>query len=331
MAILNIIALIILIIYVALLLFGASGFTGAPVFNYDPDLKNHTKVCIIICARNEEKNIERCLRSIMNQNFDRSLLQIIVMSDGSSDNTFSIATETLKGPEFSSMVFKVAERQGKKRCIESAIKMCQGDLIITRDADTFTNDPNWLTTIVSFHEQTKKEFIIAPLQIENKNNFLSQLQIAENWALTIITGGYAFYKKAFLCNGANLAFTKNLFEQTNGYASHIDVPSGDDVLFLEDVKKINPETIAYLKQKEASVYTYSAQNFGDFIDQRTRWASKFKINPNPLNFFNGFCGVFSAFFYPFLPLKTAFLYLICPYLVYFLFLAGFLLTFCYYF
>ena len=296
MALLNIIALLVLVLYAILLSFGAMGFMSAVVFNVDEKKENHTRATIIICARNEEKNIELCLRSILNQNFNKDLIEIIVVDDASSDTTSAIVTSIFQDKTFRSSFLINAKQKGKKVSITQAIEQCAGDLIIIRDADTFTDDNNWLKTIVNFYEDTKKEFIIAPVQITSENNFLSQLQNSENLALSVITGGYAFYKKAFLCNGANLAFTKNIFNAVTGYSSHIKIASGDDVLLLEDVKKKFPETIGYLKQKSASVFTYPAQNIMTFISQRTRWAGKSKINPNPINFLMGFFVFFAHFF-----------------------------------
>jgi glycosyltransferase involved in cell wall biosynthesis len=296
MQIVNIAALIILILYAVFLMYGAAGFLQTKTFILNSITENHTKTTIIICARNEQEHIGHCLNSILAQNFNAALLEIIVVSDGSTDNTFSIAEKSLQGHLGLSQVIKIADQQGKKKCISEAIALCNSELIITRDADTYTDNPNWLRTVVSFYENSKKEFIIAPVQIESEPVLLSQLQNFENMALTVVTGGYAFFKSPFLCNGANLAFTKKLFEKVNGYSSHLTIPSGDDVLFLEDVKKTDPQTIAYLKQKEASVFTYSAKKTSTFVEQRTRWASKFKINPNPINFLMGFILFFAHFF-----------------------------------
>ena len=48
-------------------------------------LKNLPSVSIIIPARNEEVNIERCLLSIVNQNYPE--FEVIVIDDNSNDNT----------------------------------------------------------------------------------------------------------------------------------------------------------------------------------------------------------------------------------------------------
>ena len=48
-------------------------------------LKNMPVISVIIPARNEEQNIERCLLSIMNQNY--SNFEVILIDDNSNDST----------------------------------------------------------------------------------------------------------------------------------------------------------------------------------------------------------------------------------------------------
>lgn len=290
MFVVKIIALLALLIYIIYLVYGAIGFIKTKPFVLNASHTNTTKVCIIICALNEEQTIEKCLRSIFEQNFDPDsyrdgLLEIILVNDGSTDNTLSIAQKTLAEFKGTHQIINNTTSLGKKTCITSAIGICNSDLIITRDADTFTQNPNWLKTIVSHYEETGKQFIICPIEIENKNGLLNQLQFFENNALAVLTGGFVFYKKAFLCNGANLAFTKKIFEKTGGYKSHHNINSGDDVLFLEDVKKIDPETVSYLKNKNAAVITYPVKGLKKLLAQKVRWASKFDKNPNQTNAF----------------------------------------------
>ncbi len=281
----KIIGVLSLLIYIIYLVYGLIGFNKTKTFELTGSHINTTKTRIIICAKNEEDTIEKCLRSIFEQNFDIKLLEIVLVNDGSTDNTLSISQKVFSDSKINFQIIINTESLGKKISITSAIEKCNSELIISRDADTFTEDKNWLKTIISHYEQTQKQFIIAPLEIENKNGLLNQLQFFENNALAILTGGFAFHKKAFLCNGANLAFTKKIFEKVNGYKSHEGINSGDDVLFLEDVKKIDPETISYLKNKSASVITYPVKGFKKLMQQKVRWASKFDKNPNQTNAF----------------------------------------------
>jgi cellulose synthase/poly-beta-1,6-N-acetylglucosamine synthase-like glycosyltransferase len=300
MLIIKIVSVLSLGFYLAYLIRGMIGFYKTNYFTTDPTFINKTHTAIIICARNEESTIEKCISGIASQNFDKELLEIIMVNDGSTDNTKTIAENSLKASGIKFQLINNPQSIGKKKSITSAIEICNADLIICRDADTYTQNENWLKTIVSFHETSGKQFIIAPLEIENKNGLIHQLQFYENSALAIITSGYAYYETAFLCSGANLAFTKKIFEKAGGYKSHIDLISGDDVLFLEDVKKTDPETVAYLKNTSASIVTYPVTSLSKLFSQKIRWASKFDKNPNQINAFLGLIvtlvHVFSLFY-----------------------------------
>jgi poly-beta-1,6-N-acetyl-D-glucosamine synthase len=175
------------------------------------------------------------------------------------------------------------KRIGKKQSITAAMALVKYELVILRDADTYTVSNKWLSSITSFHKDTNCDLLIAPVKLSDPKNFIQALQSVENNVLALLTGGSAFYGKPFLCNGANLAFTKGIFDQTNGFSSHLHVESGDDVLFLEDVKKVPGATIRYLKSRDAIVETYPERKFRNVVNQRVRWASKFKYNRNKLN------------------------------------------------
>ena len=155
--------------------------------------------------------------------------------------------------------------------------------IITRDADTFTLSNAWLQTLAQFQSNGNYDLVIGPVNIANSSGLLWALQTVENRVLSVISAGTSFFKKPFLCSGANLLFTKAVFEKTNGYQSHSALASGDDVLFLEDIKKVKGTRIAFLKSKEALVYTYPQFHLAGLLNQKVRWAQKFKFNPNPLN------------------------------------------------
>lgn len=326
----ELIATICIWLYTGILFFAAVGFIKTRIFKTNLHHKNSTKTTIIICARNEEVNIERCLSSILEQQFDFSLLELILVNDASSDRTLFIAENILKQSKIDFRIISNIKKIGKKTSITEAIEICKGDLIITRDADTYTENKLWLKTLVDYYEVSKKEFIIAPVNYKAANNLLSQIQYFENAALTVLSGGFSFFGKSFLCNGANLAFTKALFIATKGYKSHIDIASGDDVLFLEDIKKISPHSVAYLKQNDAIVYTYPVKKGIEMLLQKIRWSSKIRQNPNKFNAFLGILVLFIHFlsiFFVFQPFFTRTIPDISVIFIFSRFLIDFLLLF----
>lgn len=270
-----------LIFYSSLLIYFAIGFKKTSYFN--PSYKNTTPLTIIICARNEEKTISRCIASILNQDYDLTKVELILINDASKDKTVIRAEKILTQSKIDYKIISNPFQKGKKQSIDYAITFAKNELIVLRDADTFTNSTFWLQSIVDFKIENNSDLVIAPVAIAENFGVLWALQAVESNILTLLTCGSTYFKKSFLCNGANLIFTKSIFNKVNGYSSHLNIMSGDDVLFLEDVKKIKPVTINYLKCLDAIVYTYPAYSFKKLITQKIRWASKFKQNKNKLN------------------------------------------------
>lgn len=296
MIVVKFIAIICLWAYSGLMLYALIGFLKTRFFSPNPHHTNYTRVTIIVCARNESETVAACIKSIADQNFDKKLLDFVFVNDASADNTLELAERELSQSGIPFEIINFLEQKGKKQGITEAIQKSKGDFIIVRDADTYTTSNLWLKSIVDFHELNKKQFIIAPVFYQNKNGLLNQLQFTENIALNVITAGFSYFNKAFLCSGANLAFTKQLFLKCGGYSSHAHIASGDDVLFLEDVKRADPETIAYIKQSDAGVITFPEKNLPNLLKQKTRWASKFDKNPNKTNAFVAFLVFFTHFF-----------------------------------
>jgi cellulose synthase/poly-beta-1,6-N-acetylglucosamine synthase-like glycosyltransferase len=271
-----------LFFYTVLLAIMAYGYLKSGYFITTP-LPSQTPISIIICARNEEKHIFLCLKSILAQRYNKSLLQVIVVNDASTDHTHKIAKSILETSGMNFTLINNTAPIGKKASISKAMELAQHPTIITRDADTFNLSTEWLNNLAQFKEAGHYDLVIGPVAIAEKSGLLWALQCVENNVLTVLSAGSAYFKKPFLCSGANLLFTKAIFEKVNGYQSHGHIASGDDVLFLEDVKKTKGARIGFLKAKSALVYTYPQFRITQLLVQKVRWAQKFKHNPNVLN------------------------------------------------
>lgn len=298
---------IIILLYAIFLIAVSIYFLKYPTTNSDFE-QELQPVSIIICARNEEKNIVKCLHSIVEQDYPKNKIEIIVINDASNDKTKDLAEVILKKLGVSYQIISNANKVGKKRSLSEAISKAKHNIIITRDADTYTKSKVWLISMVNYHVKSNKDFVIGPVMISDNVGLIWALQAIETNILTMFSLASVQIKKPFLCSGANLLFTKELFNKTNGYQSHIDKESGDDVLFLEDVKRNNPLTIGAIKSTSAIVYTYPQRSFFNLLNQRIRWAKKFDFNPNKANFIIAFAimlinafWLFNFFTYFFVP------------------------------
>ncbi len=249
---------------------------------------NPTFISIVLSARNEASTIEVCLEQIIKQQFPTTHFEIIVIDDASEDDTYQLATNILGKSSLQFQVFREPIHQGKKKNISKAIALAKGSIIVTTDADVVFRFSNWLSTISNYFEIHKPAMLVMPIDFESESGMLPTFQIIENMALTAITAGYVGIHKPFMCNGANLAFKKSAYDLVNGYKSHLNISSGEDVFLMEAIKNVNPTGIHYILSRALIVKTKAQTNFSDFFNQRIRWAYKAKYNSNFLNLSAGF-------------------------------------------
>jgi glycosyltransferase involved in cell wall biosynthesis len=94
------------------------------------------KVSLIVAAYNVEMYIERCLRSIINQTFGD--IEIIVVNDGSIDNTLEIANNLSK--EDSRIKIFDKDNEGLINARKSGLSIATGDYILFIDGDDWIKE-----------------------------------------------------------------------------------------------------------------------------------------------------------------------------------------------
>ena len=220
---------------------------------------------VIINYRNEQANLPVLLSSIKNQEYSLDLIQWIFVNDHSTDGSLAIL------------------KQFKKDGISQAIELSSHNHIITTDADCMLPQ-NWLLSYNAiYNKHPNAHFIAAPVMIDQKKSIISSLQTQEMNALQLITVGGFSYRQPFMCNGANMSFTKDAFHEVNGYEGNDHISSGDDIFLLEKLVAEDVMKCHYLKNKEAIVTTFPKNSFKDMISQRARWAQKGSETKSMLN------------------------------------------------
>lgn len=263
--------------YIYIILRYMEGWKALPKWHVPLDFQASTKVTVLIPARNEAENIQACLLSILNQHFPKSLLQIIVIDDHSTDDTLKVI-KNINHPGIT--VLKLADfiqihdtQSFKKKAIEIGIAHAEGELIMTTDADCLT-PPNWLQLMVSYYEIHQPVFIAAPVNFYDEKSTLERFQSLDFMGMMCVTGAGIHRQFMNMCNGANLAYPKQVFETVGGFEGIDHLASGDDMLLMQKIAQHFPNKIAYLKNPQATVLTKAKPTLRSFLQQRIRWATK---------------------------------------------------------
>jgi cellulose synthase/poly-beta-1,6-N-acetylglucosamine synthase-like glycosyltransferase len=233
-----------------------------------------TKVSVLIAARNEEKNIGATIEAILAQNYPKRLTEIIIVDDHSSDRTPDIIRSyQSQGVKLLRLNESEVLNSYKKKALTEAIGISTGELIVATDADCQMGS-NWLSTIVSFYKENDCYLISSPVLYFKEKNVFEELQTLEFLYLIGLGAASIGNKQASTCNGANLAYKRDVFMELKGFQGIDDLASGDDELFLHKVAAKYPDKIGFCKSEEAVVYTEAKESLNSFILQRKRWASK---------------------------------------------------------
>lgn len=262
--------------YVFLIIYYKIGWISIQQKKYTENLQN-TFVSIIVPARNEEANISNLIHSIQNQTYPKYCFELIIIDDCSTDQTAQIVKKysdsNIKLIALSDYLDEKNINAYKKKAIEIGIKASSGTLIITTDADC-TMGENWLQEIVNCFETNQPKMMVMPVQINYSNRFIEIFQSLDFMCLQGITGASVQKKFHGMCNGANLAYTKAVFEEVGGFSGINHIASGDDLLLMHKIAKNYAHEIMYLKSVSVIVKTIPAKTVKAFLNQRIRWASK---------------------------------------------------------
>ena len=269
---------VLLCIYLLLINLYLFWFSRLKTFQPSADIIPTTGFSIIIPARNEAENIEACIQSILKNNYPQHLFEIIVADDFSTDATPDIV-ESLSKNFTNIRLIKLGNlidqniNSYKKRAIELAIEQSNFEWIITTDADCIL-PAKLLALYDAFIQSHKVIFIAAPVMFSCDNSFLSVFQCLDFISLQGITAASVSAGFHSMCNGANLAYNKNIFYEVGGFKNADHIASGDDMLLMHKIKIKYPSSIGYLFSQDAIVTTAPMPDWKSFFNQRIRWASK---------------------------------------------------------
>ena len=264
-------------LYSGLILVYRYWFVALKPFRFSKELKPSVFFSIIIPARNESANIEQCIQSILAQSYP--LYEIIVVDDHSTDDTPLLVTQLAQQyPQVQLIHLKdylggQSTNSYKKKAIEIAVEKSTGSWIVTTDADCLV-PINWLNYFNAMILENNPVFIAAPVMFTPNHRFSGVFQVLDFLSLQGITAAAVSAGSHSMCNGANLAYSKEAFEVVGKFNGIDHLASGDDMLLMHKMKQQYPNQLAYLYSNKMIVQTAPMPNWASFIQQRIRWASK---------------------------------------------------------
>ncbi len=228
-------------------------------------------VSVIVPVRNEEHNIGACLESLARQDYPH--FEVVVVDDHSEDGTRKVVEEKARGN--ARIKWMALEKKSgvayKKAAVAAGIGATKGEIIVTTDGDCEMGE-HWLRGMVS-EMGTDVGMVTGPVQLTGKSIF-QRFQALEFMGLIAVGAGSISSGRPTMCNGANLAYRRSVFEAVGGFAGIDHIASGDDELLMHKIARETDHEVRFAKSRTAIVRTAALPTWQAFRAQRIRWVSK---------------------------------------------------------
>lgn len=199
-------------------------------------------ITLFIPVYNEDKIIEEKILNSIAMDYPKDKLEIIVASDGSTDETVNIVKKFLKDGV---ILFERNERKGKNYVINTCIPMCKGKVIVFTDANSFFKE-DVIKKLVKNFSNEKVGCVIGNLRYVQESTSVGKGEGLYFRYESLLKRLESKFGTVVAATGAIYAIRKSLFtpldlDVANDFAHPVHIAAmGYKVLF-------EPEAIAYEK------------------------------------------------------------------------------------
>jgi chlorobactene glucosyltransferase len=203
-------------------------------------IKKNPLISVLIPARNEEKNIRRCLLSLIKQDYEN--IEILVLDDNSSDNTAGIVKE-LSGKDNRIKLFTGEKLKkgwmGKNYACYQLSGYARGDYLLFTDADTL-HFPDSISSALA---------CLLKYELGALSVFAKQIMVTMHERMMVPFGNYIILcflplylirksRNAFFCTaiGQFMFFKKEVYKKIEGHKS-VKSEVLEDIKLSKQVKK----------------------------------------------------------------------------------------------
>jgi len=253
-----------------------------------PKISKFPSVSIIVPAYNEQDTIYGTLKSLSSLNYPKGKLEIIVVDDGSEDNTYAIA-KSFKN----SKVFR-RENGGKARALNFGLSKAKGEIIACVDSDSHPL-PDALLKSIPFFNDTSVAGVTTSIFANRPKNLLEVLQWLEYSMIVWSRKFLEFLDAVYVTPGPLSLYRRNVLTKLGGF---------DTKNMTEDIEiawRLLSKGYKIKMATEAKTYTNIPNKLKTWWRQRIRWniggiqtMMKYKYT-----FLKGNYGVMSSFIWPY--------------------------------
>ncbi|MCD6367661.1 MAG: glycosyltransferase family 2 protein [Candidatus Aenigmarchaeota archaeon] len=178
-----------------------------------PKMKKFPSVSILIPAYNEEKTIGETIRKVKEMKYPKEI-EVIVINDGSTDNTLKVAKRVAKKYKKIKVIDK--PNGGKASALNVGLKYAKGEIVGVVDADSYPTK-NALMNSIPFFSEKDVGAVTTSIFVKSPKNWIERLQRIEYimivWARKLLE----CIDSVYATPGVLSLYRKNALKKVGGF------------------------------------------------------------------------------------------------------------------
>jgi len=237
-------------------------------------------VSFVIPCKNEAGAIRETLTQCFKSDYPKDKLEVIVINDGSTDNTMEVVQEIKKEyPNLIVVDWKI--NRGKRHGMAEGFRRAKGEVIIQLDSDSYI-EPKTFKNLIKPFANPEIAAVCAHADPTNADeNFITKMQAAYYFmSFRILKAAESTFLSVFCCSGCSSAYRRDVvLPILDSWLNEIflgkPVTWGDDRALTSWVLKLGHK-IVYTDKVKA--FTIVPDNVRQLFKQQLRWKKSWIIN-----------------------------------------------------
>jgi poly-beta-1,6-N-acetyl-D-glucosamine synthase len=225
------------------------------------------KFSVIVPAHNEENTILYSVTSVLQSNYPKDKLQLIVVDDGSTDDTVAILEEFKSKSEWNFTIVSQTNT-GKARALNNALKnYAGGELVMCLDADSSIH-PDALKNAAKQFENPQVVALSANVKIRRSGSLFNLIQAFEYLICYQMKRAQTVFNIEYIIGGIGSTFRHQILANIGYYDT--DTITEDIDLTMKFIQLGN-KNHRVIYGADVIAYTESVLDMSGLIRQRFRW------------------------------------------------------------
>jgi len=251
-------------------------------------------VSVIIPTYNEENCIKQTAESVLALNYPREKLELIMVNDGSTDNTLEVMEQLKKRYSKRNIRIISHKNMGKAASMNKAIWRAKGEYFACLDADSTVDRNNLRKMIAMFQKDSTLAIVTPAMKVKEPKTWLQKFQRLEYITSLFFMRIMGHFDMIYVAPGPFSVYKKSIVKKLGGFEI------GNLTEDMEIAYRMQRHHYKIRQCFDAYVHTIAPKSLRELYKQRNRWYKGGLINFVKYRniFFNPKYGDFGMFMMP---------------------------------